>query len=91
VVLARRLWPRALIQPPLTEADRSSMALQALQNQRRPEQQVEVTYNDRPPGTRAPATTPRTPGDVAPPSSPTPGDVHAAEEAAASAPSRKGE
>ena len=36
VVLARRLWPRAIVQPPLTEADRASMALQALQNQRRP-------------------------------------------------------
>ena len=92
VVLARRLWPRALIQPPLTEADRASMALQALQNQRRPEQQVEVTYDDRPAGTPAPATTPRTPADVAPPSSPTPGDVHAAETAAPSPPaSRKGD
>jgi len=47
VVLARRLWPRAIAQPPLTEADRVSMALQALQNQRRPEQQVEVTFTDR--------------------------------------------
>ena len=36
-----RLWPRAMVQPPLTEADRASMALQALQNQRRPEQQVD--------------------------------------------------
>ena len=40
VVLSRHLWPRSIVQPPLTEADRSSMALQALQNQRRPEQQV---------------------------------------------------
>ena len=37
VVLNRRLWPRSIVQPPLTEADRASMALQALQNQRRPE------------------------------------------------------
>jgi len=36
VVLARRLWPRSIVQPPLTEADRYSIALQALQNQRRP-------------------------------------------------------
>jgi YihY family inner membrane protein len=50
VVLARRLWPRAMIQPPLTEADRASMALQALQNQRRAEQQIEVTFSDRPAG-----------------------------------------
>jgi YihY family inner membrane protein len=48
VVLARRMWPRALVQPPLTEADRQSMALQALQNQRRPEQVVKVTFTDRP-------------------------------------------
>lgn len=50
VVLARKLWPRAMVQPPLTEADRTSMTLQALQNQRRPEQQVEVTFNDHPAG-----------------------------------------
>jgi hypothetical protein len=30
VVLARHLWPRSITQPPLTEADRSSMSLQAL-------------------------------------------------------------
>jgi Virulence factor BrkB len=50
VVLVHKLWPRAMVQPPLTEADRTSMAMQALQNQRRPEQQVEVTFNDRPAG-----------------------------------------
>ena len=42
-----------MVQPPLTEADRHSMALQALQNQRREEQQVRVTFNDRPPGVPA--------------------------------------
>ena len=67
VVLARRLWPRAMVQPPLTEADRASMALQALQNQRRPEQHVEVTFDDRPSGAAEPAWTPRTPDQVAPP------------------------
>jgi uncharacterized BrkB/YihY/UPF0761 family membrane protein len=66
-VLARRLWPRAIVQPPLTEADRASMALQALQNQRRPEQQVEVTFDDRPAGAPEPATTPQTPDQVTPP------------------------
>jgi YihY family inner membrane protein len=50
VVLARKLWPRAVIQPPLTEADRASMALQALQNRRRPEQHVEVSFSASPPG-----------------------------------------
>ena len=67
VVIARRLWPRTFLQPPLTEADRASMALQALQNQRRPEQHVEVTFDDREPGNDAARTTPRTPEEVAPP------------------------
>jgi YihY family inner membrane protein len=67
VVLTRRLWPRSIVQPPLTEADRVSMALQALQNQRREEQQVHVTFSDRQPDTAAPSTTPRTPGEVSPP------------------------
>jgi YihY family inner membrane protein len=67
VVLARRLWPRTIVQPPLTEADRASMALQALQNQRRPEQHIEVTFDDRQPDTEAPARTPQTPDEVAPP------------------------
>ena len=67
VVLARRLWPRAIVQPPLTEADRASMALQALQNQRRPEQQIQVTFNDRPDGTVTPSGTPQKPEQVAPP------------------------
>ncbi len=67
VVLARRLWPRAMVQPPLTEADRRSMALQALQNQRRPEQVVEVSFTDRPAGAAVPAATPRTADEVAPP------------------------
>ena len=67
VVLARRLWPRSIVQPPLTEADRASMALQALQNQRRPEQHVEVTFNDRPPDAPEPASTPQTPDQVTPP------------------------
>jgi YihY family inner membrane protein len=46
VVLARHLWPRAIVQPPLTEADRRSLAAQAEQNQRRPEQRVEVSFED---------------------------------------------
>jgi YihY family inner membrane protein len=67
VVLARRLWPRAMVQPPLTEADRASMALQVLQNQRRAEQHIEVTFDDREAGAAVPAGTPRTPGEIAPP------------------------
>jgi YihY family inner membrane protein len=67
VVLSRRLWPRALVQPPLTEADRSSMAHQALQNQRRPEQHIEVTFDDQDPAEDEPTRVPRTPDEVAPP------------------------
>jgi len=67
VVLARRLWPRSVIQPPLTEADRASLALQALQNQRREEQQVVVTFDDRKPSAPTAPTTPRTPDEVSPP------------------------
>jgi hypothetical protein len=67
VVLARRLWPRSIVQPPLTEADRHSIALQALQNQRRTEEKVEVTFDDREPGAPVPAGTPRTPDEVTPP------------------------
>ena len=67
VVLSRRLWPRSIVQPPLTEADRHGMALQALQAQRRPEEHIEVTFDDRPADTAAPARTPQTPDEVAPP------------------------
>lgn len=70
VVLARRLWPRSIVQPPLTEADRSSMAHQALQNQRRAEQNVTVSFNDRRRGEKAGDRTPRTPAQVTPPASP---------------------
>lgn len=44
VVLARRLWPRSLIQPPLTPADERVLAAVAQQEERRPEQQVEVGF-----------------------------------------------
>jgi YihY family inner membrane protein len=67
VVLTRHLWPRTIVQPPLAEADRASMALQALQNQRREEQTVRVSFTDRPPGTLAPPQTPETPEEVSPP------------------------
>jgi YihY family inner membrane protein len=48
VVLARHLWPRSIVQPPLTDADRRSLAAQALQNVRRPEQRVEVSFDGEP-------------------------------------------
>ena len=67
VVLARRLWPRSIVQPPLTEADRAVLAAQALQNQRRDDQRVHVSYNDLPPHTSAAARFPRTPEEIIPP------------------------
>jgi YihY family inner membrane protein len=45
-VVAKRLWPRGLVQPPLTEADQRSLAGEALQNQRRPEQRVRVSFTE---------------------------------------------
>jgi YihY family inner membrane protein len=47
-VLAGHLWPRGMVQPPLTEADQRSLALQATQNQRRPEQEVSVEFTTPP-------------------------------------------
>jgi uncharacterized BrkB/YihY/UPF0761 family membrane protein len=45
-VLARHLWPRGMVQPPLTDADQRSMALQATQNQRRPEEKISVEFSE---------------------------------------------
>jgi hypothetical protein len=70
VVLARRLWPRSIVQPPLTEADRAVLAAQALQNQRRDDQRVHVSYDDLPPHTAAAASFPRTPDEIVPPPRP---------------------
>ncbi|MGH2929208.1 MAG: YihY/virulence factor BrkB family protein, partial [Solirubrobacteraceae bacterium] len=47
-VLARRLWPRGMVQPPLTEADQRTVALQAIKSQRRPEQEVITRVRGRP-------------------------------------------
>src|SRR5260370_38333166 len=53
VVLARRLWPRSIVQPPLTQADRAVLAAQALQNQRPDDQHVALSYDDPPAGADA--------------------------------------
>ena len=60
VVVARRLWPRSIVQPPLTAADREALVLQPLQNQRREDQRITVTLTEQPdeedrPRTRQPA------------------------------------
>ena len=59
VVLTRQLWPRSIVQPPLTAADRTVLAGQALQNQRRDDQRVEVSFDDLPPETAAPGPPPQ--------------------------------
>lgn len=63
VVLARHLWPRSMVQPPLTDADRRSLSAQAVQNRRRPEQRVDVSFEDAEPvheAAQAEATAPGT-------------------------------
>ncbi|MHB8219061.1 MAG: YihY/virulence factor BrkB family protein [Acidimicrobiales bacterium] len=46
VVRARRLWPRSIISPPLTEADRRVLEYLSAQGVRRPEQQVTVNFGE---------------------------------------------
>ena len=48
VVWARRLWPRSIVQPPLTEADKRAFDDIAAQGERRPEQSVDSTWDDDP-------------------------------------------
>jgi YihY family inner membrane protein len=69
VVLTRRLWPRSIIQPPLTLADRAVLAAQAQQNQRRTDEHVNVSFDDWPSDSVVPGGTPPTPGQVTPGSS----------------------
>jgi YihY family inner membrane protein len=44
VVVARRLWPRSLVQPPLTPADERALGDIARQQERRPEETVDVSF-----------------------------------------------
>jgi YihY family inner membrane protein len=46
VVIARRLYPRSIVQPPLTAADRETLRVLAQQEERRPEQRVRVDFVD---------------------------------------------
>jgi YihY family inner membrane protein len=47
VVLGRRLWPRSLIQPPLTPADERALGDIARQEERLPEESVDVSFEHR--------------------------------------------
>jgi YihY family inner membrane protein len=44
VVRARHLWPRSILQPPLTEADQRALVHLAKQEERRPEQAIHVEF-----------------------------------------------
>ena len=44
VVSSRRLWPRSIVQPPLTRADEKVLRDIARQEERRPEQRVGVGF-----------------------------------------------
>ena len=46
VVLARKLYPRSIVQPPLTEPDRRALRQLADQEERRPEERVHVEFVD---------------------------------------------
>lgn len=58
VVVKRRLWPRAMLQPPLTEADRTVLDDIAEQEARRPEQRVKSHFEPPDPAVADPRTTP---------------------------------
>jgi YihY family inner membrane protein len=47
VVRVRRLWPHSILQPPLTEPDRRALVDLAKQEERRPEQSVDVSFPDQ--------------------------------------------
>jgi membrane protein len=49
IVRARRLWPRALAQPPLTDADEDYLRASTQAETRRPEQHVAVDFDRSPP------------------------------------------
>jgi membrane protein len=46
VVRAKHLWPRGIVQPPLTEADKSYYTAALRAEAQRPEQQVDIAYDD---------------------------------------------
>jgi membrane protein len=46
VVKARHLWPRQLIQPPLSEADEQVLTAAAKVEERRPEEKIDVSFDN---------------------------------------------
>jgi len=53
VVRVRRLWPRSLVPPPLTEADKRAYEMYALAEQRRTDVEVDVSVTEVPAGEQA--------------------------------------
>ncbi len=48
VVRARRLWPRrSILQPPLTQSDKRALTDLAKQEERRPEESIQVNFTDQ--------------------------------------------
>lgn len=47
VVRAQHLWPRSIVQPPLTEPDQRAFTAIAKREERRPEETVEVRFEER--------------------------------------------
>jgi membrane protein len=76
VVRTRQLWPRSIVQPPLTRADVRVYTRYVTAERRRPEQQVDVSYADpeepAPAPPAEPATAAPAPPDPAPPADPAP-------------------
>jgi YihY family inner membrane protein len=53
VVRVRRLWPRGMVQPPLTAADKEVLSSIALEGKRRPEQYVSTGFRAEPRATQS--------------------------------------
>lgn len=67
VVRARRLWPRSLFSPPLTEADRRALTSSAETEERIKEENVEVTFDTTAHDADAPTSGPVGAGSREPP------------------------
>jgi YihY family inner membrane protein len=72
VVLARHLYPRSIVQPPLTEPDREALRQLARKEERRPEQRVRVDFVDEPGRSGDGLERPRAGSPPRAPTSPTP-------------------
>jgi YihY family inner membrane protein len=65
-VRKRHLWPRSMIQPPLTPADVEALEFAARQARRRPEERIEVVVEGRPEANDRPPTSDRPPANAGP-------------------------